>query len=212
MNLLDKIYSKYVSIKATDYNVANNDVSIFTNETTDTIYSPDELYNLIKKRKQVLGSDGKFVYGEIRQSGVETLYKEIKKYNSDLDTFIDVGSGTGKICLHLSLISDFENIVGIEIVTDRYLYALELQRNLDYNFDNVVFLNDDILKIEFERPCIVFTNDVCFPYELTSLIWERLPIGSHFISFKKISDPVNEIYLDVTWQTKSKRWYYYIKT
>jgi len=99
------------------------------------------------------------VYGEIRKAGVETIYKEISEYDG-LDTFVDVGSGTGKICLHMSMISNFENIVGIEIVTGRHLYAIELQQNLGQDFDNVIFLNDDILKIEFERPCVVFTNDV----------------------------------------------------
>jgi tRNA G46 methylase TrmB len=212
MNLLDKIYSKYVSIKVSENNLISDNVSNIISQTTDTIYSPDELYDLIERRKEALNNDSKFVYGEIRKSGVETLYKEIKSLSSSLDTFVDVGSGTGKICLHLSLISDFENIVGIEIVTGRYLYALELQQSLQHDFDNVVFVNDDVLKIEFERPCVVFVNDVCFPKDLTSFIWERLPIGSHFISFKNFGNSIKQIYLDVTWQKEPNRWYYYIKT
>ena len=165
--------------------------------------------DLIDKRKEIINSD-KFVYGEIRKAGVETIYKEISEY-SGLDTFVDVGSGTGKICLHMSMISNFENIVGIEIVTERHLYAIELQQNLGRDFDNVTFLNDDILKIEFERPCVVFTNDVCFPNQLTKIIWDSLPVGSHFISCKNLGNSVKEIYLDVTWQLEPSRWYYYIK-
>ena len=124
---------------------------------------------------------------------------------------MDVGSGTGKICLHMSMISNFENIVGIEIVTGRHLYAIELQQNLGRDFDNVTFLNDDILKIEFERPCVVFTNDVCFPNQLTKIIWNSLPVGSHFISCKNLGNSVKEINLNVTWQLEPCRWYYYIK-
>ena len=209
-DILDNIYSNYVDIKVTQSNLLLGDAEKIESQFTDVVYSPDELYDLIDKRKEIINSDSKFVYGEIRKAGVETIYKEISEYDG-LDTFVDVGSGTGKICLHMSMISNFENIVGIEIVTERHLYAIELQQNLGRDFDNVTFLNDDILKIEFERPCVVFTNDVCFSNQLTKIIWDRLPVGSHFISYKNLGNSVKEIYLDVTWQLEPSRWYYYIK-
>ena len=208
-DILDNIYSNYVNIKVTQSNILLGDTEKIESQFTDVVYSPDELNDLIDKRKEIINSD-KFVYGEIRKAGVETIYKEISEYDG-LDTFVDVGSGTGKICLHMSMISNFENIVGIEIVTERHLYAIELQQNLGRDFDNVTFLNDDILKIEFERPCVVFTNDVCFANQLTKIIWDSLPVGSHFISCKNLGNSVKEIYLDVTWQLEPGRWYYYIK-
>ena len=208
-DILDNIYSNYVNIKVTQSNILLGDTEKIESQFTDVVYSPDELNDLIDKRKEIINS-GKFVYGEIRKAGVETIYKEISEYDG-LDTFVDVGSGTGKICLHMSMISNFENIVGIEIVTGRHLYAIELQQNLGRDFDNVTFLNDDILKIEFERPCVVFTNDVCFPNQLTKIIWNSLPVGSHFISCKNLGNSVKEINLNVTWQLEPCRWYYYIK-
>ena len=208
-DILDNIYSNYVNIKVTQSNILLGDTEKIESQFTDVVYSHDELNDLIDKRKEIINSD-KFVYGEIRKAGVETIYKEISEYDG-LDTFVDVGSGTGKICLHMSMISNFENIVGIEIVTGRHLYAIELQQNLGRDFDNVTFLNDDILKIEFERPCVVFTNDVCFPNQLTKIIWNSLPVGSHFISCKNLGNSVKEINLNVTWQLEPCRWYYYIK-
>ena len=208
-DILDNIYSNYVNIKVTQSNILLGDLEKIESQFTDVVYSADELYDLISERKEI-NSDSKFVYGEIRKAGVETIYKEISEYDG-LDTFVDVGSGTGKICLHMSMISNFENIVGIEIVTGRHLYAIELQQNLGRDFDNVTFLNDDILKIEFERPCVVFTNDVCFPNQLTKIIWNSLPVGSHFISCKNLGNSVKEINLNVTWQLEPCRWYYYIK-
>ena len=208
-DILDNIYSNYVDIKVTQSNLLLGDTEKIESQFTDVVYSPDELNDLIDKRKEIINSD-KFVYGEIRKAGVETIYKEISEYDG-LDKFVDVGSGTGKICLHMSMISNFENIVGLEIVTGRHLYAIELQQNLGRDFDNVTFLNDDILKIEFERPCVVFTNDVCFPNQLTKIIWDSLPVGSHFISCKNLGNSVKEINLNVTWQLEPCRWYYYIK-
>jgi tRNA G46 methylase TrmB len=210
-DVINDIYSEYVSIKVGQNNLIISESEAISANFTDKVYSPDELYQLIKKKKEIISSDKKFVYGEIKKLGVETLYKEICELNSDLDTFVDVGSGNGKICLHLSLISNFESIVGIEIVTGRHLYAVELLQSLEHDFSNVTLLNDDIMSIEFERPCVVFTNDVCFPVPLTKLIFEKLPVGSHFISSKKFGNSVKEIYLNVTWQSDLFRWYYYIK-
>ena len=121
-DILDNIYSNYVNIKVTQSNILLGDTEKIESQFTDVVYSPDELNDLIDKRKEIINSD-KFVYGEIRKAGVETIYKEISEYDG-LDTFVDVGSGTGKICLHMSMISNFENIVGIEIVTGRHLYAI----------------------------------------------------------------------------------------
>lgn len=209
-DILNNIYSNYVSIKANQNNTLLGDLEKIESQFTDVVYSADELYDLISERKEI-NSDSKFIYGEITKAGVETIYKEISDYDISLDTFVDVGSGTGKICLHMSMISNFENIVGIEVVTERHLYAIELQQSLEQDFSNVVFLNDDILKIDFERPCVVFTNDVCFPNRLTKIIWNRLPVGSHFISSKNLGNPVKEIHLNVTWQLELGSWYYYIK-
>jgi hypothetical protein len=207
---LNNIYSNYVSIKANQNNTLLGDLEKIESQFTDVVYSADELYDLINERKEI-NSDSKFIYGEITKAGVETIYKEISDYDISLDTFVDIGSGTGKICLHMSMISNFENIVGIEVVTERHLYAIELQQSLEQDFSNVFFLNDDILKIDFERPCVVFTNDVCFPNRLTKIIWNRLPVGSHFISSKNLGNPDKEIHFNVTWHLELGSWNYYIK-
>jgi predicted nicotinamide N-methyase len=97
-DILDNIYSNYVNIKVTQSNILLGDTEKIESQFTDVVYSPDELNDLIDKRKEIIASDSKFVYGEIRKAGVETIYKEISEYGG-LDTFVDVGSGTGKICL-----------------------------------------------------------------------------------------------------------------
>lgn len=211
--LLSKIYYKYVSIKMDENNFLLEDLSDIQNNFTDKVYNSEELISIIDKKKNLILNDKKYVYGEIKKQGVEILLSEINKHNTkNLDTFIDVGSGTGKVCFHMSLISDFETIVGIEIVTGRHQYALELMEKINYDFDNVVLLNDDILQIDFEKPVIVFADDVCFPQQLTEMIYENLPTGSHFISFKHLKNPISKILLDVTWDRQGCWFNYYIKT
>ncbi len=211
-NLLETIYDKYVNIKMTLNNLLPEDPSKIQNEFSDKVYSLEDLDKTIQQKKSLIYDDKKFVYGEITKSGVETIQKEICKHNKGIDTFIDVGSGVGKICLHMSLISDFENIVGVEIVTGRHVYAVELIERLEHDFNNVILLNDDILQFDFEKPVVVFTNDVCFPIELTQSIWNILPVGSHFITYKIFGPPLSKILLDVTWSNSGTWFNYYIKT
>ena len=79
-DILDNIYSNYVNIKVTQSNILLGDTEKIESQFTDVVYSPDELNDLIDKRKEIINSD-KFVYGEIRKAGVETIYKEISEYD-----------------------------------------------------------------------------------------------------------------------------------
>jgi hypothetical protein len=95
-DILNNIYSNYVSIKANQNNTLLGDLEKIESQFTDVVYSADELYDLISERKEI-NSDSKFIYGEITKAGVETIYKEISDYDISLDTFVDIGSGTGKL-------------------------------------------------------------------------------------------------------------------
>jgi hypothetical protein len=73
----------------------------------------------------------KITYGEMEYEGMEELYNYIKKkYNSYLDTFIDVGSGRGKLCMFMAAQKNIDKSVGIELVKERYEDALLLQKEL----------------------------------------------------------------------------------
>ena len=66
----------------------------------------------------------KFVYGEIKRESVDDLSKFIsKKIETKTSSFCDIGSGHGKLAMHRSLISEFRDILGIEISKVRSGYA-----------------------------------------------------------------------------------------
>ena len=88
------------------------------------------------------------VYGEISMDGVYKLNDELKSSGS----FYDIGSGNGKLVLQMSLISNFDKYIGIEISKIRHLYALEINKYLSLD---VTFINDDVLNVD-----LLFNN--CF--------------------------------------------------
>lgn len=136
-----------------------------------------------------------FVYGEITKKGVIRLSEYISKLSGN---FYDIGSGNGKLLLHLSLISNFDKYVGVEICEPRHLYALEIKKNIQPV--NVEFICEDVSKIDLSEANVLFINDLMFSKELLDNIVEKIPVGSHYISaYKNETNFIEDIYLDVTW-------------
>jgi hypothetical protein len=144
-----------------------------------------------------------FVYGEITKSGVIELSNYLKDFNGN---FYDIGSGNGKLLLHMSFISNFDKFVGIEICEPRHLYALEINSIVE---QNVNFICDDVKNVDISDADVIFLNDVMFSKELIKSIIEKIPTGAHYISaYKNEKDFVKDIYLDVTWFDIIKNTFY----
>lgn len=69
-----------------------------------------------RKAKNI--SDNSFVYGEIDFHSFATIIKEIRPLFPAGGTFVDLGSGTGRPCFAMALLSDMRRIVGIEFLED----------------------------------------------------------------------------------------------
>lgn len=129
------------------------------------------------------------IYGETDHIHVESIIREYSmKYN--ISNFIDIGSGCGKLILHLS--SNFPNInfEGIEIQRNRFEESLKNKKTYsnhelhvffhhesfqhhyigDYDFIyccNTIFSEEDNLDLykkllrEFKGLCVLFTQPSC---------------------------------------------------
>ncbi len=75
------------------------------------------------------------VYGEITKKGVKELSNYLNNYKG---VFYDIGCGNGRLLLHLSLISNFDKYVGVEISKTRIDYAIEINKTL--NQERVIFI------------------------------------------------------------------------
>lgn len=170
------------------------------NQTTADSFVNGNIEEYKNSLRNYNGSE-KLAYGEITKSGVESIYKWIKSNVDSVEDviFYDIGSGHGKMVMHLSLISNFKKITGIELNTLRYKYCLEILNQISY-LDNVYFINDDVLNCDITDATIIFMNDALMPQELINSIFSMLKKGTIVISIEENKfKPFETIEVEVSW-------------
>ncbi len=92
--------------------------------------------------------------------------------------FYDLGSGTGKPVIAMSLIYHFKRLIGIEYLENLFRLSLEIKNTYDrtirdkfennqqlFNYETpnqIEFLQGDFLKHNWEDTSIIFANSTCF--------------------------------------------------
>ena len=92
--------------------------------------------------------------------------------------FYDLGSGTGKPVIAMSLIFHFKSLIGIKYLENLFRLSLEIKNTYDrtirdkfennqqlFNFNTpnqIEFLQGDFLKHNWEDTSIIFANSTCF--------------------------------------------------
>ena len=159
----------------------------------------------------------KVTYGEMEYNGIELLYKHItKKYNSNISSFIDVGSGRGKLCMFMAAEPKIRKVIGIELVKERHDDAEALKTNLDPLYaDKVTLLNSDIFKIDLQdfnlSNVFVWFSNLCFDQNVTDDIFKKLiaelPSGSIICCSKPHTLPelhlLDSIQIPMSWNSSS---------
>ena len=57
----------------------------------------------------------KITYGEMEYNGIQQLYSIIaEKYNKNIDCFMDIGSGRGKLCMYMAAQPKIKHVLGVE--------------------------------------------------------------------------------------------------
>jgi len=166
----------------------------------------------IDKAVEMIAIDekSKFVYGEIKRESVEDLSRFIsKKIDAKESSFCDIGSGHGKLAMHMSMISDFRYILGIEISKVRSGYAKMIKSESGIS-DRVRLENGDLRELFFADSDFVFMNDLLFTRSDIDFVIGNLKPGSHLISISENGlVPEDEIMLCPTWQEHPLPFKYY---
>ena len=100
--------------------------------------------------------------------------------------FYDLGSGTGKAVIAMSLIFRFKRLIGIEFLENLFKLSLGVKQNYDksigdkfdnykqlFNFESpnqIEFLQGDFLKHTWEDTSIIFANSTCFTLNMMNNI------------------------------------------
>jgi len=158
----------------------------------------------------------KVTYGEMEYDGIQKLYSAItKKYNPKIDSFMDIGSGRGKLCMYMAAQPKIKRVLGVELVEQRHKDASILKDELKSEFANKVeLLNKDIFDVNLityagDHVFLWFSN-LCFDQTTTNLIFEKiqkeLPVGTFICCSKKPENEIVMTYLEsmqipMSWST-----------
>jgi tRNA A58 N-methylase Trm61 len=113
--------------------------------------------------------------------GMQQLYNHIKKINSNVDCFIDIGSGKGKLCIYMATQPKIERVIGIEIDKERHQDALDLNTDLNcVKSDKVELINKSIFDVDLKKygtnQVFVWFSNLCFNSYEKNDIFKKLRI------------------------------------
>lgn len=167
----------------------------------------EELSKKINDSKFWEQYNDKFVYGEISKSGVNKLSNYLNNFTGN---FYDIGSGNGKLIIHLSLITNFEKYTGIEIVELRHKYAININESIG---QNVNFICGDVLEIDIPDANFIFLDDLMFPEDLRINVISKIPKNCYYLSvWQNDNDEFIENWsLGVSWLETEMNFYLYKK-
>lgn len=160
--------------------------------------------------------DNNLSYSEITKKGTETLIEKIIRYKniSDKDVFVDIGSGCGKVVLHVALKTNIKTLIGIEKVSQRNLYAKKIYEQVSPISDKSIFLIEkDIIDFDLSKSTIIFINDISFDDKIMDRIIGKIPKNCHVITSHEMKDfkLKEKFQIDTSWSNEQYFMYYYIK-
>jgi len=168
-----KYKMKYLNYKEKYLNFVNKD---YINELK-TLY-PNCIYD--QNEDKLSNTE---TYGEMEYEGIETLY-DLIKVNNNIEYFIDIGSGRGKLPCWFANLSNIQKSIGIEIIESRHNDALNLVSKLSINYPDIthkIFLfSGDIFNYKLNKlvnnssNTLIWISNLCFGTELTNSIFKKI--------------------------------------
>jgi hypothetical protein len=142
------------------------------------------------------------------------IYEYIKKNFPDSinkGVFYDLGSGTGKPVIAMSLMQSFNKLIGIEFLENLFKLSLAIKDNynktinekfaanqniLSFSTPNIIdYMQGDFLKQSWNDATIIFANSTCFSTEMIDNIAAKAnkecKSGTIIITFTKKLSKLN---------------------
>tara|TARA_R100000664_G_C2756884_1_gene144893 strand:- start:2843 stop:3397 length:555 start_codon:yes stop_codon:yes gene_type:complete len=145
-------------------------------------------------------------YGEISREGVEVLIEKFKeRFNDPCGVFYDIGSGYGKMVMHVASVCKLKKCIGIEYVSQRNNIAKERSKKYSYATKELPeFIEGDACTMRFDDATIIYVDCTHFAQMFIRGILRKIPKGclivhrGYFGRKFKINDPivVPTVYID----------------
>tara|TARA_A100000172_G_scaffold52656_1_gene33348 strand:- start:295 stop:780 length:486 start_codon:yes stop_codon:yes gene_type:complete len=151
-------------------------------------------------------------YGELSIKGCLKLIDEIRPLIKKNSTFIDVGSGYGKLVRMVAEILEIKSI-GIEI--DKEKHNIALKTNWTNQKKLIEFYNKDfrLIQEKLQNADIIFANNVTWGTDLNDTLLNNSFCNLFTLKKPKNSTVIDKIEIGVTWKPNdSFSWLYKINT
>ena len=168
-----------------------------------------EYKNKTKFDKSSIGSS---VYGEITQKGTNDLVKHFQPYFNSNTVFYDLGSGLGKMVLHIGMQYKVKKSIGIEYSKERYQGAIDLQKQYASKYNNIKFYNKNFLTHNLSDSTVIYIDNTCLEPKLMETLYSKFPKNClvlykmEFSFLSKEVQNVEESLVERTYHQKRLRW------
>lgn len=128
---------------------------------------------------------GSPIYGELTQKGVDMIVKHLQSYFNSDTVFYDLGSGLGKMVLHIGIQYRIKKSIGIEYSKERHQGAISLHHKYAKEHNNISFFNTTIQNQDVSDATVIYMDNTVYPYELCLEVYNKVKKGCLFIYKKK---------------------------
>ena len=168
-----------------------------------------------REERRIERARGSATYGEIMPAASVKLIDALKL--GPADTFVDLGSGVGKLVVTAAIRSKVGRAIGVELGRDRHRDAVCVVRMAEAEgvlTPGVVELrNQDILRTSLEGATVLYTCSTAFPYAFTERLAHRVrrlrrPV--RFVTLQELDCDIpgfalaQVLRLDMSWARKRK--------
>ena len=115
-------------------------------------------------------------------------YEECRSFISfNKDTvFYDLGSGLGKMVVHIGLEYGVKKSVGIELSKERHQAALHLKEKYGKKNDKIEFHNISFFEYDFSDATVIYCDNTAMPSHISKRIYKKIPSGCLFLFKRRI--------------------------
>jgi SAM-dependent methyltransferase len=185
---------------------------------TENLKNIDKLYvnSFITVDNKLYGDKYNLTYGEMTWKGMTNIVNYCKNKNIPINTFIDIGCGNGRTLAYAS-ISGFKQAKGVEIVKQRYDYAVNTLQKLDPSIKSKISIeNKDMFNLNKDfipKDSVIFISNLLFPPKTTTELIKHLsniaPASTYVILSKLPNDKVDyklieQIDVPMSWDRYSR--------
>ena len=136
-------------------------------ENLEKIYQPvtERNIKLEQEEKKYKAKNAlQSLYGEITEKGVNQLIENLRdnNYINRPLSFVDVGSGYGKMVFHMAMFDDIKKSKGIEFLKSKFKYSVDLLKSLSSSFPihKIKLMFGDVLDVKELDEDIVYHNSI----------------------------------------------------